>query len=160
MNETSCERVLRPNRWKVLVLLAVSLVFTAIGVGMAADGRWMGWVAVGFFGLGVVVFTVQLLPGSASLRLGPDGFVICSLFRPSTCRWSDVARFGVGTVGPKRMVVFDFAPNARGSVALRRLATALSGWEGALPDCYGMSAEELAALLNAYKEAAGRLHNP
>jgi hypothetical protein len=36
----------------------------------------------------------------------------------------------------------------------------LSGWEGALPDCYGLAAEELAALLNAYKEAAERSHNP
>jgi hypothetical protein len=52
------------------------------------------------------------------------------------------------------MVLFNYAPSAPGSARLRRLATALSGREGALPDCYGLSAEQLAALLNAYKEAA------
>jgi hypothetical protein len=101
MPDTTCERVLRPNRWKVLGLLAVSLGFTATGVGMAADGLWMGWLAAGFFGLGAVVFTVQLLPGSAYLRLGPDGFVVCSLFRSSACRWSDLARFGSVPSAPR-----------------------------------------------------------
>ena len=43
------------------------------------------------------------------------------------------------------MVAFNFAPGFPGSTVARRLAVLLSGWEGALPDTYGMGAGELAA---------------
>jgi hypothetical protein len=147
-------QVLRPRRWKVLGLLAVSGGFTAGGVWMLAAGEWEGWLVSGFFGLCFIVAAALLLPGSAYLRLGPEGFEVCSLFRARSYRWADVEGFGVALVGGNRMVAFNFAPGFPGSVVARRLAVLLSGWEGALPDTYGMGAEELAALLNGYRQAA------
>src|SRR5262249_18582680 len=104
--DTTRECLLRPSRRKLLGLLALSGGFTAVGVWMASDGQWLGWIVATFFGLGAVVFAVQFLPNSTYLRLGPDGFVVCSLFRSHTCRWVDVDRFGVGYVGVNKMVVF------------------------------------------------------
>jgi hypothetical protein len=148
------ERVLYPSRGKLLRLLAMTAGFTALGVWLGLSGKGMGWVTAACFGLGVVVFAVQLLPGSAYLKLGPDGFVTCTMFRAHSRRWSDVDRFEAGRIGLNRMVVFDFAPGYARSAAAREAAAGLTGWEGALPDTYGMPAEELAELMNRYKAAS------
>jgi len=46
------------------------------------------------------------------------------------------------------MVALRYAPSYQGQAAARRLATKLAGAEGGLPDTYGLSAAELARLLN------------
>jgi hypothetical protein len=148
------ELVLRPGRSRVLGVLALCGGFTAVGAWMVAGGEWLGWLVAGFFGLGVAICAVLLLPGSASLRLGPEGFEVCSLFRARSYRWADVEGFGVTSVGGNRMVAFNFAPAFPSSAVARRLAVLMIGWEGALPDTYGIGAGELAALLNSYKHAA------
>lgn len=144
-------RVLRPSRLKTVGWFAACTVFAAIGVLMISAGQLVGLLTAGFFGLGVIVFGALLLPNSAYLRLGPDGFTVCSLFRAHSYRWSDVGPFSVDRVGLNRMVVFNYSDDYRGSPRLRRVAAAMAGYEGALPDSYGMKLEDLADLLNEYR---------
>jgi hypothetical protein len=155
------ERVLRPSRLKWLLVLAIS--FTFVGAGLTAllwpsppgapqkEDAWVMWVGVGFFGLCAVASALQFLPQSSCLRLGAEGFTIRSLFREQTYRWEDVDTFGVTLVGLNRMVGFNFAPHFRRAERLRGVSAALAGFEGALPDTYGLKAEELAYLMNEYK---------
>jgi hypothetical protein len=58
--------------------------------------------------------------------------------------------------GGTRQVGFDFAPGAE--PAGSRLASRLTGVQGALPNTYGLKAEELADLMNRWREehASGR----
>jgi len=112
---------------------------------------------VGAFGVAVVVFALQLLPQSAYLRVGPDGFTVCTLFRAHSCRWSDVGPFKVVRMGPKNMVGFSFSDRYRGPHHLARLNTNLVGAEAAVAvdGTWNIRMEELAAVLNRYRERYG-----
>jgi len=52
------------------------------------------------------------------------------------------------------MVVFNFAADFEGHAGARRIASWLTPYEGAMPDTYGMSCEDLAALMNECRERA------
>jgi hypothetical protein len=119
---------------------------------MIAAGELIGWFVAVFFGLCTLVLMASLLPNASYLRVSPDGFTMCSLFRAHSFRWSDVCGFSVGRVGVNRMVVFDFSDEFRGTPRLRKVAIALAGHEGALPDSYGMPLEALARLMNEYRD--------
>jgi hypothetical protein len=144
--------VLRPKKRTELAALALSLVFVVAGALLGADGSLLGWLGVVFFGLCAIVFAVTLLPGAAYLRLEHSGFVVCSLFRADRLRhWDEVQGFRAYDLpGGVRHVGFDFAPGAQptGSELAKRLARV----EGALPNTYGMRAEDLAGLMNRWRE--------
>ena len=120
---------------------------------MITGGESIGWGLAIFFGLIAGVFGVTVLPNSSYLELRPEGFTVCSLFRPHTYSWVDVGPFAVGKIGLNPMVVFDFSGNYEPSPRLRQVAAELTGSEGALPDSYGLSLPELAQLLNEYRGA-------
>jgi len=146
---TSLPLRLCTSRRKMLWLLVGSAAFVAGGVFAVPESPAAAWGAIVFFGLGVVVAVVNLLPGGSYLELEQRGFTTCSLFRKSFLRWHDIAEFYPFSVGgPREMVAVRFAPGYRELAAARSLMTRLAGAEGALPDTYGMSAADLAALLN------------
>ncbi|HEY1303493.1 MAG TPA: hypothetical protein VGF24_08100 [Vicinamibacterales bacterium] len=149
----SGEQILRPSRWKTSLPLFVSLAFVAIGI-LVMDGSWMALLAIAFFGLGSLVFVVTILPGATHLRLHADGFEMRTLFKTSHCRWSDIGEIGVTSVYMNRMVAFNFAEPYRSQHGAVVVSRALTGWDGALPDTYGMSARDLAALMTTYRDRA------
>ena len=75
---------LYPKRSRAIRLFFLCAIFVAIGIWMGVTGEWIGYLIAGFFGLGVVVFIIQLIPGSAYLHLDPEGFTFCSLCRRTT----------------------------------------------------------------------------
>jgi hypothetical protein len=105
----------------------------------------------------VAVFALQLLPNSSYLRIGPEGFTVCTLFRAHSCRWNDVGAFKVGRVGSKEMVVFNFSPQYRGPRRLARLNVNLVGAEAAVAAAgtWNVRMDQLANLLNRYRERHG-----
>lgn len=142
---------LRPSRLKTSGLLTISLIFVGTGVWMlnsngAAPAT--AWLTVIFFGVGTVVFAVMLLPGASYLRLEPGGYTVCTLFRSSFYPWSTVRGFGVTRIFLRRMVGINLEPGSGIAAGLGRVNARLVGFEGALPDTYGMSAAALAALMN------------
>lgn len=149
--------VFRPSSAKVIGWLVVSAAFVAGGIFMVLAGQWDGWLAIVFFGLGVVVFGLQLLPNSTYLRVGPDGFTVCSLFRLHSCCWSDVGAFKVGRIGTKEMVVFSFSKEYRGPRRLSRLKVHLVGADAAVAAAgsWNVGMHQLADLLNRYRERYG-----
>lgn len=141
-----------PKRAKMALLLLVCVAFVAVGVLMIRDGEVIGWLCAGFFGLGIPIFSIQLLPGSSYLTVSEVGIEYCSMFRRHRLRWSDISEFGVYTVRQgglpvSKMVGFNFSTEYRRAQGGRALSRAISGFEGGLPDTYGFKAEELAELL-------------
>jgi hypothetical protein len=160
MNEPDVKTIylFHPGRRKTTLMLLLSIGFVAIGVFMGLSGQFMGWLCAGFFGLAVPVFAFQFHPKSAYLRLTAEGFTYCSLFRAHTTPWVDVQEFGMtylGT-GPILYVAWDFVPEYSGSGKARRVSKALCGYEAALPDTYGMSADELARIMSGMLEQHGK----
>ena len=149
------EMLLRASRGRAWLLMPVSAAFTATGVWMIRAHQVSGWLVAGFFGLcSLAGLAGVLLPQIVSLRLTSEGFTIRSLVRSSFIDWADVVEFGVTSVGMNRMVGFNFAPGYRRGAAIRGLSRTIAGFEGALPNTYGMKAVRLAALMSAYRAHA------
>jgi hypothetical protein len=144
---------LYPSRKKWFWLLLLAAVFTAGGVGMVSNKEPWGWLVLIFFGAGLVISAITLLPGAGGLVLDGNGFQVTSLFRSHRSRWRDVTRFEPISVpyARQRMVGFDDATAGRTITAIN---TALSGHNAALPDTYGFSVDELAELMRRWRERA------
>lgn len=131
----------------------------ALGIWIALTGNWIGFPIAAFFGLGVPIALVELVPGSSYLQVDAAGFTICSLYRRSRVPWSDVEGFFVinpGLPGTKagRMVGFNFVAS-RGQASLGRRTARIAGASGgALPGTYGKTPEDLAACMNQWLERA------
>jgi hypothetical protein len=144
---------LRPSRKKAATLFLVSLLFVVGGIWMVRDGQMMGYLCGGFFALGLPIFALQFHPKAAYLRLEPDGFTFCSLFRAHTVRWAVVREFAVIGIGPNRMVAWNFTSDYPATGSGRAISKSLSGYEAALPDTYGMKPQELVELMERLRQS-------
>jgi hypothetical protein len=153
---------LRPSMRKWLWVLAGSIVFVAAGIlsieapRSAGDAR-MGWVAVAFFGLGILLSIIVLIPGAAGLTLNADAFVVRNFFHGRAVRWADVGEFAIREVsyprGSKKFVAYN-DHSATGALAAANAW--LTGYSRALPDTYGLSVEDLCRLMALWRERALR----
>src|SRR5712692_10367733 len=145
---------LYPSRRKWLLVLAGCTAFTAGGYFMIQDQASGGWYVLVVFGVGSVIAAVMLLPGAGRLALDRHGFTCTSLFKSHRVRWQDAGDFAPVQVPPAniRLVGYDDA-----TVAGRRIAAInveLTGRNAALSDTYGLSADDLARLMAAWRERA------
>lgn len=150
---------LYPSRVKTSLYLLVSLMFATGGFFMIRDNEPKGWFVSLFFGLCFLVFLAQMLPGCTHLTVDDEGIEICSLFRKSRIAWRDIAQIGVYSlrnhgIRVTKMVGINYSPSYTKARTGRATAKALSGFEGALPDTYGLKAEDLALLLQYYRGKA------
>ena len=137
----------------MLLYFLLCVVFVAGGIWMVRDDEKIGWLPAGFFALGIPVFLLQLFfPKTCFLTVSEEGIEFCALFRSHKLRWSDISEFGVYRIRGTRMVGFNYSPQYQRSSKARAVSKALTGCEGALPDTYGFSAEELAQLLFAFHQ--------
>lgn len=149
------EKKFYPDRLKHVGLLAASLIFVAIGIWMGVGGDWVGFLCAAFFGLGIPIFTIQMLPGASFIRLSEDDFEFCSLFRASVIKWSDVSEFGIITqrqMGAKvhEMVGWNYIRTPEKRSLGRSISSSIAGMEAGLPYTYGHSVEELLGIMEAY----------
>ena len=145
--------ILRPKKSSAIWLLLGCSLFVAAGLWMAQEKGWIGYLCAGFFALGIPVAIVQLLPGSTYLEIDEDGLSFANMFRVTKIPWNIVDEFFVVSlkqtgVTVHKMVAFNFIPSYDRSQIGRQISTAIAGCEGALPDTYGVKAEELAQSLN------------
>ena len=140
---------LYPSRKKWLMILFISALFSVGGLFMVRDQADWGWGVLIFFGLCTVLSIVVLLPGAAGLKLDADGFQMTTFFRSRRWRWPDVKGFEAVSIAPHQtMVCFDDLTVASGMAA--DLSKSLSGHNSALPDNYGLAADELARLMTQW----------
>ncbi len=148
-------RILVASRKKWAGVLAGCTAFVVLGLRNALSGERgvVGWIAVAFFGVGMLVAIVQLMVPSR-LAISASTIKVSHMGR----HWSrDLARCGAFEVwrnpfARQSLVVFDHPDDEgrRGSKMGRRL----SGHSSSLPDTFGMSATQLAELLNEARSKA------
>jgi hypothetical protein len=144
------EIVFPASRLKALLLLAGSCAFVAIGILMAREKPLIGWASVMFFGLGIPLSILMLLPNKVYLRLDPRGFEIGSPFSKKLTRWKDVERFYIGAVRGARLIAIVYRPGYSQQQALRKVSSKVAGMEGAIPNSYAASREEVLKALNEW----------
>lgn len=146
-----CKRKLHPKKTSSVLSLLVTLLFLVIGVLMILDNEGEGWFVAIVFGFGFLISVVNLLPKASYLLLDEEGFETCSLFRKHKYHWNDVSHFVVGSISHNKMVMFNFSKEYAKGKRSRKMASFISGAEGALHDTFGLKAEELAKLMNRYR---------
>jgi len=144
-------KILRPKKTKSIILILVSILFVLGGFLMLEEKFFIGIITIIFFGLGIIIFTIQLFPNTSYLKLTEEGFEIRTLFKSDFTKWSDVKEFNTDYIGPNKMVMLNYKEEHTKYKSGKKIAKILSGSEGALPDTYGMSAKALAQLMNEWK---------
>lgn len=156
--------VLTANKSKSVFLLVTSIIFFAIGASMVNDGQSMGWLVTIFFGLGIPVSLYMLMPNAISLRIDKNGVEMKSLFKLMKIEWSEVDRFYVGHINTRtsktKMIGIEYSESYKNHQTGRRISAALTGMEGALPNHFNRSAEEICELLNSSKQKWGSKRSP
>jgi hypothetical protein len=140
------------GRWRVT--LAINLAFVAAGLIMLAQGQRHGLYVALAFGVLALPLAVVALPGAAKLRIERDGFTATALYRGQLTRWTDVSEFQIAQMarGKQRVLVYDDASPEAGSHLFS--GSKYAGHNSALPSTYGLSAEELARILNHWRSRA------
>ena len=144
------------SRTKVLLLLAVALVFVA-GFAFLPDPdhelpQWGGW----FFGLCAAVFMV-LVFRPRKLTLDSDGFSVSGGLAPKVWKteWGDVTGFfPVGIRAGASMVGFDYSADAENKPRGAWVAKRISGADGGISGAWPCSIIDLANQLNDFRERA------
>lgn len=144
---------LYPNRSKAIWMLLLAVAFVACGIFIGIEGDPYGYLVAAFFGLGIPVFLIQMLPDSAFLTIDEKGIVGANLFQKFSFAWSDIDEFFVVRmqthgISVHEMVGFNFVSTYDRARVARTLTKVTARCEGALPDTYGMKAADLAHLLN------------
>ncbi len=147
----SATKILRPSKLKTIAFLIVSLALTVGGFFMIEEKGFMGWITFICFGLASIVFLLQFIPNSTYLKLTHDGFEVRSLFRSHFTPWDQILQFKAGYLGPNKGVVYDYSFKHQKQATGKKISKLLAGNEGGLPETYGMSAKDLAALMNEWK---------
>jgi membrane associated rhomboid family serine protease len=155
--------VLRPSRHRWVGLLTLSIGLTTVcGWAFVDDPNVVMAVGVLLFGAGVVVAVLQLVPGSASLCIAPEGLLARGPIRSGSWSWNEIEHFSAyeaDQYGTTTQVGFDLrelTPDRQGVV--RTIGRGMTGVDAALPDTYGMRAEDLAALLEEARERYATEH--
>lgn len=158
--------VLRPGRRKWILVGLTCGTFTAILVALllTAPGLLVVFGLL-FFGAGTAVSVLQLVPGAAYLRIGPQGFVAKGPLRTISHPWDEVEHFQVFEVSTQYSTQSFVGFDLRDRVPSRQsfwqtMSRGMSGVDCGLPDNYGRDPQELADLLADYRERYATVGGP
>ncbi len=149
------EKKYRPKKTKTILLALISLLFTVIGLFVNQDESTKGGLISVFFGLCLLVFIIQLIPGSTELKLTNEGFEITNLFCKNLTKWKDVETFKIGYTGRNKTIMFDYVQDHNKHETGKIIAKQLSGSHGGLPTTYGLKAADLLEIMNEWKKKYG-----
>ncbi len=136
-----------PGKLKHTILALMSLAFVISGILIIKNGSKIGIFPAFFFGICFIVFVINLIPNSSYLKINEKGFEMRTLFRSTFIPWEVVNGFSVKKIAINKMVMIEFSSQYIDTSKLK------SG-TGAFPDTYGMSAQQLAEIMSAYKAKA------
>ena len=153
-------RVLRSSRLRTTLLLIVSVFALGIGVAAVAGGEKNGWLIVAVGAL-LTIFMCLLLLRPQRLELDEKGLTTVNpLGKRWSVEWRECGTFRTAypvalgsSTHTSAQVVFECEESER-SLARSLITHMVAGGSASLPDTYGMSAKNLATLLNRYREAA------
>lgn len=136
-----------------------SLVFVLAGIFMLRQKdpvqTMIAWGTLIFFGLCLLVGLLKLFGKADSLKFDQNGLTYTSLGRPVRIEWDHVAEFGTYINGPAflgtKMIGMNMTEAQKTKATA--MASALVGFDGALPTTYGVKATVLADALQTRLEA-------
>lgn len=152
---SQAELIIHGSPKKAVVLLLIALALVAGGVFLILQGERFGWLVAGFFALGIPLALFMLRPNSTYLRLDRDGVELSRPFKPVRLKWSDVDEFHVVRMYGNKFIGIRYSASYPGTPTARKLASAITGVEGALPDHFTIPPEEVCQTLNQWRRRFG-----
>lgn len=141
---------LYPSRKSVVLMLVVSMLLLTVGGVLMLSAITTGIIITTISLLMIAAFGSQFFRRAAYLLLDEDSFTFCTMFRSFTYAWGEIEAFRVISTNNHKMVGWTFTDGVP-LTRMMKLAHALSGCHGSLPDTYGRSAEELATLMETIR---------
>ena len=140
-----------PKKWQMCLFVAGS--FVLIGISMILmNGDFLSWFVTLFFLLVAGVALLQLFGTGSYLELDADTFTVTNIGRRTTERWEDCANFTAYRISRVEQVAYDRVRDV--DTHLGEMNRSISGRSSGLPDTFGMTASDLAELMNAYQALA------
>jgi hypothetical protein len=129
-------------------VLAISLVFIVIGVAEVSEEKLIGWLPIIFFGMCFVV-SVSTLLFPAQLLVADQAMTFDHWWRHSTWEFDRCGEFRVwrNPAARQSLVVFEYE-GSRMHPRWVRVNGALGAASAGLPENFGLTAPDLAQLLN------------
>jgi hypothetical protein len=153
------ELIIPGSRKKALLVLLIGTGFVVGGIFLILKGEAWGWLVAGFFGPAIPVALWMLSPNNSYLKLDRNGVEMKTFWRPMQIKWTDVDDFFVTTIYGNKMVGIRYSSTYRSMNIGRKLASAISGVEGALPNHFQSSPEEICEKLNQWRQRFGALRS-
>ena len=146
--------VLHVSRRKAAQVTAVSAIAVFLGVRIVRTGSAFAWLAVAFFGLGLIIGLWQLIAPNA-LVVTPTTLTTRTLWRVHDWDLASCGQFVVwrNPAGGQKFVVFDHPLDMTKKTPPMSIRS-LSGRSSRLPDTFGLEASVLAGRLNDARAAA------
>jgi hypothetical protein len=139
------------SRRKAVLLLLGSILFVAGGIWMSNEKPVLGWLCAGFFALGIPASFLMMWPNAMYLRLNQEGFEMRSMFGRHMVLWSEVDGFRISSIRGAKMIEIIFNEAYTRQKLGRAVAASVSGMEGAIPNSYNASLDEVLRMLNRWK---------
>ena len=106
--------VVRNSKWKLLLMILLALAFVLVGLLMVISSShgsknfYVGLLAMSFFGLGLLVFLLQMFTPSIILTIDNEGIhSFYPFWRPLTVKWQEVNSIS-STEGPRSRTYLTF----------------------------------------------------
>ncbi|TWT31943.1 hypothetical protein [Blastopirellula retiformator] len=141
---------LYPSGRRAILIACASTILALSCVGLGLTGKEIGYIAAAFFvGCGALG-TMEIWPGSSSLRIDETGIRYCYLFTSHHIAWNEIANFETELVSHsglwgQQMVGLNYVNRNEPSNKRYRL-------DELLPNNFGRDAKSLAKLLNEYRQ--------
>jgi hypothetical protein len=135
-------------RVSLKILCTLSALCLALGAGCA---DWKLLAQGAFWGGLAWLNRLALRPDGIYLELSPDGFTERQVLFTLARRWNELECFGTEKVDGETLVVFRDTGSSKRSL-LARTKWSRNGWNGRLMGHYGISDEELADLLEVWRQ--------
>jgi hypothetical protein len=150
-------RTIPPSLLKGLGMLVVgNLVMVAgilgISIGLFGLGTFTLVACTVVVGFSTVLYVIAALRQRPRVVLTPEGFVFDKLFGSEAYQWEEIdGRFAVIKIGLSKAVAYKLTPEYKARVG-RKPTSLFAGYDGAVSGALLRSPEELAELLNEYKQ--------
>lgn len=137
--------ILKPSKLKQISLFLICLGFVVLGFLIIEKNFWVAILNIILFGMGVLIFAINLHPKASYLKIDQQGIEMRTLFRSTSIPWYAVNSFSSKRIMLNKLVMINFNEKYID-------VSKLKDRTGALPDTYGMSAENLAKKLNEIRQ--------
>mgnify|MGYP001170080738 CR=1 FL=1 len=145
---------LKPDRLRWLIIFLISAGFVAIAVWIGPSDPALFWGTGGFFVFCGLVAAPLMFGVGARLSLDRNGFRCQTLFRTFRRQWRECSVFYPVSAGFRKYVGFSTPQDDTAHPNMAAANRALIGASGMLPDTFGLTADDLADLLNRFRARA------